>query len=388
MVNIREMGFYLLLLIIGVAVLWKYRKQIFEKIEGTIFTSSVLSLYTTDLTEHAKKGKIDPVIGRDAEIERLTQILSRRTKNNPILIGAAGVGKTAIVEGLALKLVTDDVPPLLRGKRILSLNIADMIGGTKYRGEFEERAKKLVNEIIAERRNIILFIDEIHTLAQAKGTEGAINITDILKPALSRGDLHAIGATTMEDYEKYIKGDDAFARRFQLIEIAEPTLVQTIEILKGLKREYENYHKVRFADEAIEAAVKLSEKYIKDRQLPDKAIDLLDETGAMVNLRSVTLPDGALKLIRAAADEVHRQIKTAPQAIKKLLIELEVLKKKEDAASDDETQNKIKEKIVAITEEIENLEIKHITITRDKQWPIVTERDVKKVAAHWAEKNC
>jgi len=274
---LRDNWPYVLLIVAGMLLLWKYGKDFLPKLKlGGASSAQVLDIYTVDLTAKAKKGEIDPVIGREDEIERMIQILSRRKKNNPILIGAAGVGKTAIVEGLALRIVTNDVPLSLRDKRVLALNLADMIGGTKYRGEFEERVKKLVDEIIIQRRNIILFIDEIHTLIQTKGTEGAMNVGDILKPALARGELQSIGATTTEEYEKYFKTDEALVRRFQIVEVGEPTPEQTIEILKGIKKEYEDHHHVVFADEAIEAAVTLSHQYIKGRLLPDKAIDLMD----------------------------------------------------------------------------------------------------------------
>jgi len=376
---------YLLLIAAGALLLWKYGQEFLPKFKlgGGASSARVLDIYTVDLTAKAKKGEIDPVVGREEEIERMIQILSRRKKNNPILIGAAGVGKTAIVEGLALRIVTSDVPLSLRDKRVLALNLADMIGGTKYRGEFEERVKKLVDEIIIQRRNIILFIDEIHTLIQTKGTEGAMNVGDILKPALARGELQSIGATTTEEYEKYFKTDEALVRRFQIVEVGEPTPEQTIEILKGIKKEYEDHHRVEFTDEAIEAAVTLSHQYIKGRLLPDKAIDLMDEAGAMVNLKAYDLPNHALKLIRAAAADVHAQIAAAPERIKGLLEKLEQLKIETEKSADEAKNQAVKQEILSLTSEIENLETKYKAVTLEDKKPQVSAADVKKVLAGW-----
>ena len=376
---------YLLLIAAGALLLWKYGQEFLPKFKlgGGASSARVLDIYTVDLTAKAKKGEIDPVVGREEEIERMIQILSRRKKNNPILIGAAGVGKTAIVEGLALRIVTSDVPLSLRDKRVLALNLADMIGGTKYRGEFEERVKKLVDEIIIQRRNIILFIDEIHTLIQTKGTEGAMNVGDILKPALARGELQSIGATTTEEYEKYFKTDEALVRRFQIVEVGEPTPEQTIEILKGIKKEYEDHHRVEFTDEAIEAAVTLSHQYIKGRLLPDKAIDLMDEAGAMVNLKAYDLPNHALKLIRAAAADVHAQIAAAPERIKGLLEKLEQLKIETEKSVDEAKNQAVKQEILSLTSEIENLETKYKAVTLEDKKPQVSAADVKKVLAGW-----
>ena len=376
---------YLLLIAAGALLLWKYGQEFLPKFKlgGGASSARVLDIYTVDLTAKAKKGEIDPVVGREEEIERMIQILSRRKKNNPILIGAAGVGKTAIVEGLALRIVTSDVPLSLRDKRVLALNLADMIGGTKYRGEFEERVKKLVDEIIIQRRNIILFIDEIHTLIQTKGTEGAMNVGDILKPALARGELQSIGATTTEEYAKYFKTDEALVRRFQIVEVGEPTPEQTIEILKGIKKEYEDHHRVEFTDEAIEAAVTLSHQYIKGRLLPDKAIDLMDEAGAMVNLKAYDLPNHALKLIRAAAADVHAQIAAAPERIKGLLEKLEQLKIEKENSTDERKNLTAKKEILSLTSEIENLETRHKSVTLENKKPTVSAADVKKVLAGW-----
>lgn len=246
-----------------------------------------LSLYATDFTAMAAAGKIDPVVGREEEVRKLAQVLSRREKNNAILIGAPGVGKTAIVEALALRIGSHDVPDELWSKRVLALDVATLLSGTKYRGEFEERAKKIVAEIGASNRTIILFIDEVHAVVQSHGTEGAVNFSDILKPALARGDLQMIGATTTAEYEKYIKTDSSLERRFQPIEVSEPTEAETIHILMGVKDKYREYHKVEFTDAAIETAVKLSNELVKDRKLPDKALDALDEAGAMVKVSHV-----------------------------------------------------------------------------------------------------
>lgn len=243
-----------------------------------------LEMYAVDLTDLARTGKIDPVIGREEEILRLTRILTRRTKNNVILAGPPGVGKTAIVEGLAVGIVTGDVPDVLKNKRVLSLRVSELLAGTKYRGEFEQRVKMIVEEIRRSNRTIVLFIDELHTVMQTKGTEGAVNFSDILKPALARGDLQLIGATTQKEYDEFIKPDETIDRRFQVVLVDEPNVEETIKILQGVKAKYEDYHHVKFSDEAIKAAARLSHEYIKGRRLPDKAIDAIDEAAAMVNV--------------------------------------------------------------------------------------------------------
>jgi ATP-dependent Clp protease ATP-binding subunit ClpC len=244
-----------------------------------------LASFGRDLTAQAKAGKLDPVIDREKETERVIRILSRRTKNNPALIGDPGVGKTAIVEGLALKIVQGDVPEVLKDKKVIALDLAGMIAGTKYRGEFEARVKKMLDEILSKSRQIILFIDELHTLVGAGAAEGAIDAANILKPALAKGDLQVIGATTVDEYRKYIEKDPALERRFQPILVKEPSVDLTIEILKGLRGKYEEHHKVKISDEALKAAATLSDRYITDRYLPDKAIDLMDEAAAKVRLK-------------------------------------------------------------------------------------------------------
>lgn len=257
--------------------------------------TGTLEQFSRDLTKLAKEGKLDPVIGREDEILRVTQILSRRTKNNPCLIGEPGVGKTAIVEGLALRIASGDVPATIQKKRVVTLDLSAMVAGSKYRGEFEERIKKVVAEVIADG-NVILFLDEIHTIIGAGGAEGAIDASNILKPSLARGEVQLIGATTVEEYRKYLARDAALERRFQPINVEEPTLSESIDILKGIRHKYEEHHEVTISDEAIEAAVKLSKRYINDRNLPDKAIDLIDEAAAAMRLCGMKVPDKCKEL--------------------------------------------------------------------------------------------
>src|SRR5690625_1763806 len=265
-----------------------------------------------DLTESAREGNVDPVIGRDKEIERVVQVLSRRTKNNPVLIGEPGVGKTAVAEGLAQQIVNNEIPETLRDKRVMTLDMGTVVAGTKYRGEFEDRLKKVMDEI-RQAENVILFIDELHTLIGAGGAEGAIDASNILKPSLSRGELQCIGATTIDEYRKYIEKDAALERRFQPIQVDEPTLDETIQILKGLRDRYEAHHRVKITDDAIEAAAHLSERYITDRFLPDKAIDLIDEAGSKVRLQSYTVPPN-LKELEHKLDEVRKEKDAAVQS--------------------------------------------------------------------------
>ena len=252
-------------------------------------TFEALSKYARDLTEAAREGKIDPIIGRDEEIRRAMQVLSRRTKNNPVLIGEPGVGKTAVVEGLAQAIVRGDVPETLKDKHLYTLDLGSLVAGSRYRGDFEERLKKVLKEI-KSRGDIILFIDEIHTLVGAGAAEGAIDAASILKPMLARGELQTIGATTLDEYRKHIEKDAALERRFQPIQVDEPSEAHSIEILKGLRDKYEAHHRVSISDEALEAAVHQSARYISDRFLPDKAIDLIDEAGARLRIKRMTAP--------------------------------------------------------------------------------------------------
>ena len=278
-------------------------------------TYQSLSKYAINLNEAARSGKLDPVIGRDEEIRRLLQILSRRTKNNPILIGEPGTGKTAIVEGLAHRIIRGDVPDNLKNKQIFSLDMGALVAGAKYKGEFEERLKSVVNEVIKAEGSIILFIDEIHTLVGAGKGEGAMDAANILKPALARGELRSIGATTLDEYQKYFEKDKALERRFQTVMVAEPDTLSTISILRGLKERYENHHKVRIKDEAIIAAVELSNRYITERFLPDKAIDLMDEAAAKLRMERDSVPE--------ELDEISRHLK-------QLEIEREAIKREKD----------------------------------------------------------
>lgn len=267
--------------------------------------TQVLDQFSRDLTAYAKDGKLDPVIGRDKEIERVVQILSRRTKNNPVLVGDPGVGKTAIAEGLAQRIIKKEVPEILTDKRVLTLDLSSVVAGTKYRGEFEERLKKIVDEI-RSAGNVIIFIDELHTLIGAGGAEGAIDAANILKPALARGELQCIGATTLDEYRKHIEKDPALERRFQPILVEEPSVEETIKILYGLRDRYEAHHRVKITDEAIQAAARLADRYITDRFLPDKAIDLVDEASSRVRLRSFTTPTD-LKDLNLQLEEIQKE---------------------------------------------------------------------------------
>ncbi len=276
-----------------------------EKIDKT----PALSAFGRDLTELARDKKLDPIIGRKEEIERVIQVLCRRRKNNPVLLGEAGVGKTAIVEGLAQEIIAGNVPELLRDKRLITLDLALMVAGTKYRGQFEERIKAVMDEI-RKAKNILLFIDELHTIVGAGAAEGAIDASNILKPSLSRGEVQCIGATTLDEYRKYIEKDAALERRFQTIMVAAPSIEETIEILKGLRSSYEEHHKVKYADEAIEAAAKLSDRYISGRFLPDKAIDIVDEAGAKARISAMTVPID-VKTIEKECDRLKVEKETA-----------------------------------------------------------------------------
>lgn len=266
-----------------------------------------LDEYGRDYTVMAKEDKLDPVVGRSSEIERVVQILSRRTKNNPVLVGEPGVGKTAIAEGLAMRIVEGDVPEILADKRIVALDMPGLVAGTKYRGEFEERMKRVMEEVRRSDGQIVLFIDELHTLVGAGAAEGAIDASNIMKPALSRGELQCIGATTRDEYRKYIERDAALARRFQMVKVEQPSVEEAVEILKGLRSRYESHHKVEITDHALEAASRLSDRYITDRFLPDKAIDLIDEAASRVRLRAATAPQ-ALRDARHELSDIERQL--------------------------------------------------------------------------------
>ncbi len=309
-------------------------------------TYHALNRYAINLNERAQSGKLDPVIGRDDEIRRILQILSRRTKNNPILIGEPGVGKTAIAEGLAHRIINGDVPENLKSKQVYSLDMGALIAGAKYKGEFEERLKSVVKEVVDSEGEIILFIDEIHTLVGAGKSDGAMDAANILKPALAKGDLRAIGATTLNEYQKYFEKDKALERRFQTVLVAEPDLPSAVSILRGLKERYENHHKVRIKDDAILAAVELSDRYITERQLPDKAIDLIDEAASKLRLEMNSVPQ--------AIDEIQRKMK-------QLEIEREAIKREKD-----------QEKEMLLTEHIANLKEEHDAVMA--KWKI--ERDL------------
>ncbi|MBE6689525.1 MAG: ATP-dependent Clp protease ATP-binding subunit [Ruminococcaceae bacterium] len=321
-----------------------------------------LSQFGRDLTQAAKEGKIDPIIGRDTEMQRVIQILSRRTKNNPCLIGEAGVGKTAVAEGLAQKIVAGDVPETLAGKRVITLDISGMVAGTKYRGEFEERIKNILAEVV-RAGNVILFIDEIHTLVGAGSAEGAVDAANILKPSLARGELQVIGATTINEYRKYIEKDPALERRFQSVTVGEPSEEDALEILMGIREKYEAHHKVKITDDAVKAAVKLSKRYINDRYLPDKAIDLIDEAASKKRINGFTAPTG--------------------------LKELEAQIKEENAKREEAAKNQEFEKAIEYRESV-----KKLTEQRDeikKQWEKqrseinleIGEEDIADIVTQW-----
>lgn len=320
-----------------------------------------LTDFATDLNESAKQGKIDPVIGRDTEIQRVIQILSRRTKNNPVLIGEPGVGKTAIAEGLAQRIVNGNVPEILRNKRIISLSISSMLAGAKYRGEFEERLKKAIDEV-QQHDDMIIFIDEIHTLVGAGATEGAMDAANILKPALARGEFQVIGATTLDEYKKHIEKDAALERRFQPVQVGEPNEEDALEILRGLRDRYEAFHKAKITDEALKAAVTLSSRYITDRFLPDKAIDVVDE----------------------AASKVRMKVFSAAPDVKALEDRLNTVKKEKEAAvtsQDFEKAAKLRDEEQALVKEIDDK--KTVAKEESDQKLIVTEEDIAAVVAQW-----
>lgn len=288
---------------------------------------STLEQYSRDLTALAREGKLDPVVGREEEIRRVVQILSRRTKNNPCLVGEPGVGKTAVVEGLAARIVAGDVPFTVQNKRVLTLDLSGMVAGSKYRGEFEERIKKVLKEV-TEDGNIILFLDELHTIIGAGGAEGAIDASNIMKPSLARGEIQLIGATTIAEYRKYIEKDAALERRFQPVTVEEPTEEEAVRILEGIKGKYEDHHHVQITPEAIEAAVRLSSRYINDRNLPDKAIDLIDEASASARLSALDAPDKAKEI----ADRIHEMDQEMERAIRmEAFDQMAEIKKQQDA---------------------------------------------------------
>ena len=314
-------------------------------------TYNALNKYARNLNEYAESGKLDPVIGRDDEIRRVIQILSRRTKNNPILIGEPGVGKTAIAEGIAFRIIKSDVPENLKSKTVYSLDMGSLVAGAKYKGEFEERLKAVIKEVTQSDGEIILFIDEIHTLVGAGGGEGAMDAANILKPALARGELRAIGATTLNEYQKYIEKDKALERRFQKVQVDEPDTQDAISILRGLKERYETHHKVRIKDEAIIAAVELSQRYISDRFLPDKAIDLMDEAAAKLRLEMDSVPE--------AVDELERkimQLEIEREAIKREKDEVKLKSLRSDLANIKEERNEINAKWKSEKEVVDNIQ--------------------------------
>ena len=315
-----------------------------------------------DLTNAAMGGKLDPVVGRDTEIERVTQILSRRTKNNPVLVGEPGVGKTAIVEAMAQQISAGDVPDTLQGKRLVTLDMGALVAGTKYRGEFEERLKKVIEEIKTSG-NCVLFIDEIHTLVGAGAAEGAVDASNILKPSLARGEIQCIGATTLDDYRKYVERDPALERRLQPVRVEEPDADMTVDILQGVKGQYEEHHNVEITDDAVKAAATLSTRYIPDRFLPDKAIDLLDEAGSRVRLRGSHAPQE----VRDAMEVLERVRKEKDEAI---------------ASQQYEVAAELRDRELHLSENVGNLEAEW-KADRNKERTQVTEEDIAEVVSMW-----
>ena len=340
------------------------KKQNVKYSNNSYNQTQTLNQYGTDLTKQATEGKLDPVIGRKEEIERVIQILSRRTKNNPCLIGEPGVGKTAVVEGLAQKIVAEDVPEILKGKRVVSLDLASMVAGAKYRGDFEERIKKALNEV-KKAGDVILFIDEIHTIVGAGSAEGAVDAANILKPLLARGEIQLVGATTLNEYRKYIEKDSALERRFSPVTVNEPSTEDTIKILEGISDKYEAHHNVKITKEAIKSAVELSNRYINDRYLPDKAIDLMDEAASKVRMKTYTEPDSLKKL----QENINGIIQEKEEAIRSQDFE--------KAASLRDKQHELEEKLEKDKKKWEN--------KNRKQIMTLTEEDIAEVIARWTK---
>lgn len=329
---------------------------------GSYNSTPTLNQYGTDLTKQAREGKLDPVIGRKDEIDRVIQILSRRSKNNPCLIGEPGVGKTAVVEGLAEKIISDDVPEMLKNKRVVTLDISSMVAGAKYRGDFEERIKKCLNEV-KKAGDVILFIDEIHTIVGAGSAEGAVDAANILKPLLARGEVQLVGATTLNEYRKYIEKDSALERRFSPVTVLEPNSDDTIKILKGIRDKYEAHHNVQITDEAIEAAVKLSVRYITDRFLPDKAIDLIDEAASRLKMKTYTIPDN----VKEIEEKLESLSKEKDEAIR--------TQDFEKAASLRDKEHSTREKLEKEKKKWENKNSRAVTT--------LTEEDIAEVISNW-----
>lgn len=331
--------------------------------KGHKLKTPILDEFSRDLTEMAKEGQLDPIIGRDDEIERIIQILSRRTKNNPVLIGDPGVGKTAIVEGLAQRIVSGNVPEVLLNKRVVTLDLGAVIAGTKYRGEFEQRLKNIIEEIRRAKNNIILFIDELHTVIGAGAAEGAVDASNMLKPALARGELQCIGATTLNEYRKHIEHDPALERRFQPVLVEPPSVEQTIQILRGIKEKYENHHKVKYTDEALVAAVELSDRFIADRFLPDKAIDVIDEAGSRLRLKTTNVPE-----------EIESKMAELRQIIKQ--------KEESSQQQDFERAAKLRAKETQLKKQLEEIK-KQWRQKRDSIRPEVTPEDIAYIVSKW-----
>jgi ATP-dependent Clp protease ATP-binding subunit ClpB len=337
-----------------------------------------LDRYARDLVKDARDGKLDPVIGRDDEIRRVLQILSRRTKNNPILVGEPGTGKTAIAEGLAQRIVRGDVPENLKHKQLYSLDMGALVAGAMYKGEFEERLKSVIKEVGESNGNIILFIDEIHTLVGAGKSEGAMDAANILKPALSRGELRCIGATTLDEYQKYFEKDKALDRRFQIVIVDEPTVEDSISILRGLKERYENHHKVRIQDDAVIAAVQLSSRYITSRFLPDKAIDLMDEAAAKLSIERNSMPEELddvtrrLRQLEIEREAIKREKDT--EKLEQLSNEIDTLRKEETKIRTQwQSEKSVDEKIQKDKDEIEQLKFQAEKAEREGDYGKVAE---------------